>query len=918
MIQKTITFQFNHKPQRSVAGWFLQGENPSDWLEEICRWDVSHIDLRFLPVPQSKTNRQPMGVLIRAEEESLQQVCKNGLPYGLVESCLFLPVEATVQPHVTKQEWSQLLSDEYIYVWHPASGLIALDAKEELSIADLLTASSTEENKWNHAIPGMAISSRLRSLVLIHPPDLASLFGAEQKEIGSEAKDIDQLPKNPDESMLSGMSHLLGYPAKWLAKGLLWGTSHSPATSDKETWINSVEKFAMRLLGPMNSFNQSNRDREINRLLHLLETDPDKGLRFALPMGGEGNHRGRAPASDWLSQQNVDFSLGNMQGGYAADAWDISYENQMKLLEQYRELANREIQLGRHRRAAYIFAHLLGDNHAAVQTLVAGHQWRDAAILYQEKLNQPKEAAQCLEQGGLWTEAIALYEELENFEKIGDIQRELNRPEEATAAYRTAVEKIHSNDCYVEAARILEEKLNATDEAIMELEVGLYDTSQTKECMENLFDLLAVHGRHEHAIARIEDMQERNLPLSNKILLAEFLTKTTADYPDRNVRTTAENSTRVVVSRNIDRANSQQKRQLLNSLQKLVPADKLLLRDTQRFLKQVKQVHPSVARPSGKDPFLVRTIRFLPSGQWGKAVSDGTSIYVTRYIQQILMVRRARWDGVIDDHIIKWKVEPDVEKSPILLLPDYQPHGHLLTHIIGSGTVLQGKSFTRDDDFANAVGLSGLVGMSPQVVGAANGIDGSTWLLEIRNNELTVIAMSRQGSLLSTNVIPLHNVPPFSETSFIYPLPMVMRCGKIYIAMGSRLVIINVQQKLRFEEYHRQITSMITSAPNTPLRIALTFDQGGILLWNNSGEVTSCSFAYDMDNLVVCFNRKGYLFVAGSGRCEVYKTEHSKLEIIANFPLQSAGNPIAIMASHDQNQFGLFNADGELSVFQIK
>ena len=71
-----------------------------------------------------------------------------------------------------------------------------------------------------------------------------------------------------------------------------------------------------------------------------------------------------------------------MGGGGPVDFWMMSPEYSQRLATIYRELANREISLGRHRRAAYILAELLGDLSAAAATLADGGHFREAAVLY--------------------------------------------------------------------------------------------------------------------------------------------------------------------------------------------------------------------------------------------------------------------------------------------------------------------------------------------------------------------------------------------------------------------------------------------------------------------------------------------------------------------------------------------------------
>ena len=161
---------------------------------------------------------------------------------------------------------------------------------------------------------------------------------------------------------------------------------------------------------------RKSRHRELHRLMHLLENDPDQGLRFALPCG-EGKHRGIARPSATLPSHNVNFDLRRLGGGGPADPWELPGDLYSRLRAKYMELAGREMRLGRYRRAAYIYAHLLGDLTNAAAALIAGKHWREAAVLYRDRLKRPDQAAKCLEQGGLWAEAIEFYEQLEAISK---------------------------------------------------------------------------------------------------------------------------------------------------------------------------------------------------------------------------------------------------------------------------------------------------------------------------------------------------------------------------------------------------------------------------------------------------------------------------------------------------------------------
>ncbi|WP_232107471.1 hypothetical protein [Gimesia alba] len=910
---QTLQFQYTSRPRRKTVAWFLKGNSPAAWLTIISQWNVPHHSLRLLLIPQSITNREPCGLLVISNKDSLEQVAPAGIPYGQTTSRLFLPVEAQIFPEVTNSELQSLLSEQYTYAWHPQCGLVAFEPEDEKTVADFLFGDFNRQTDWIHTIPGNAVLSQLRSISLIELPDFSSLFGQEEKEIGSDAPSLDKLPKAPNESAFDEIPNPLQLPTKWLAKGILSLTKYVPTkTSGPPTWINHLENWASQNL--FNAFkpNEAKRNKEINRLLNLLEENPDEGLRFALPMGGDGGYRGIAPPSDSLSMRDINFNLSQMGGG-AADFWDIPYDFQMQLLERYRELANREIQLGRYRRAAYIYAHLLGDYGAAAQTLAAGRQWREAAALYKEKLNKPEEAAKCLIQGGLWAEAIAHYEELKEYEKVGDLHRKLDQDEAAVKSYRQAVDHFHQQRSHIEASRILEEKLHATDEAIEELEAGWPHSSQAKRCLENLFGLYTKHGFHQSAHQKIHDLSEMNLTLSDRLPLVQFLTETTTTYPDRAVCEHAEENARVLVSRSLKQANNSQKKELLSHLSQLVPSDKLLQRDTGRYLQQIKQKPKAPKRRLQNSAInLVRTIELSQEVDWKTAVCLGNSIFAAGYHDTSLVVERCLWDGTVDHHRLKWSLSPgDIHAYPILLIPGSTTPDHsLMVRAVTARDNFKDQTFPENDRFPDSVTVGDIKGLSHIILGATPGsLNGVSWNLAIQRNQLLTSSYNQQGYLIAS-----HTIPILEDLTLQIPIPCLERRNKLYFALGNQLGILD-SQEAHFEEFHRPIKSMVASTPNTQVRIALSFDQGGTVIWSGYGPNTTCSFGEGLDDPIACFNRKGNLIVSGSGTLEIYKTQQQKLEMIKSSTLNSP-DPIAVLASNHADQIGLLDQSGNISVYQ--
>src|SRR4030095_91662 len=94
---------------------------------------------------------------------------------------------------------------------------------------------------------------------------------------------------------------------RWIIQKMPGG--HLPAPLDRvEQWVGSKLENLANNLGLM-------RNRALSKLLDQLKSNPDEGLKHALPLGSIGAHRGMAPPSASLGRRNTDFRLSNLAGG---------------------------------------------------------------------------------------------------------------------------------------------------------------------------------------------------------------------------------------------------------------------------------------------------------------------------------------------------------------------------------------------------------------------------------------------------------------------------------------------------------------------------------------------------------------------------------------------------------------------------
>ncbi|MCA9066315.1 MAG: hypothetical protein KDA96_24780, partial [Planctomycetaceae bacterium] len=338
---------------------------------------------------------------------------------------------------------------------------------------------------------------------------------------------------------------------------------------------------------PSSSSLSASRENELRRLLHLLENEPDKGLRFAIPFSGESG-RGQAPASGQLSERDADFRLSHLQSGGQVDVWDIPNDYRMELMRRYRDLAQREIRLGNYQRAAYIHAMLLNDLRTAATVLQSGKLYRQAAVLYQSHLRMPLAAAECLQDGGFWEEAVVIYLEQQQWLKAADLYESLGNLDEAAQMYHREIAGCETRRQFLTAASIADDRLNDGELAQRMCWRGWESNAQPEMCLRQLFSLLGARGLHRLA----EDAVRRcsvNLPLNPGLELTALTVcgEQALTYPDGKVRDAMRRSVWQKAANVLRTSNPARRESALRTLTQLTPGDELMKRDAGRARLQM-------------------------------------------------------------------------------------------------------------------------------------------------------------------------------------------------------------------------------------------------------------------------------------------------------------------------------------------
>lgn len=731
------------------AACFIVGAEAAGWLDELLRLDVAPADLRLLLVPRSRADLSPCGVLAFVPGAVL--ACPSGSrlqPWRRLGN-LFLPADAELTPPLSGVELEELAPFAHA-LFHPGLGVIGYDAGDALRIEDLLAPPREHAVCFDCAVPGVPAATPLRGIRPAQSIDLEGFFAEAREEIGAFAPDalIPPAPKARPRPLRAA-----------LGRFLLWLTARAPTTAARATWIDHLRAWSLLQTPERSGASRdltSHRRSALAELLALLDSDPERGLRHALPLWGPPA-RGAAPPGAGLPERDIDFAFGKLTASGPTDDWRVDAATTDRLRASYRALALREQRLGRHRRAAYVFAHLLGDFHAAAAALAAGGHHREAAALYRDQLEQPVEAARCLRRGGLLLEAAELFAAAGEHEAAGDVHTELQARDRAFAAYRHAIASAVEAGDPLHGAHIAEEKLLDPDAALAVLAEG-WASSRAGDCGLALFALLGRLGRHAEATRLIDEFA--SLPSAPRVAAVEVLAQAVGTYPDPAVRARLADATRVLAGGCLPRASGAERGLLLSALRTAAPNDPLLARDTQRASALFGRVPPTGGAPS----------IVLPAGVvWRDAVAtaDGFVAFGTSGMSsRLLHVHRWGRDSGRSVPLPEGRTAPALalaasRNEVLLVLRTQPPRAFLLT--TGPRTGVRR--------------LPGPIGLRAGTLDAR----GARWLVSCERNAWTLRAAIGIDEVLDAVDLPFEE----SEDALV---SIVATRGPVFVAVGRRLV----------------------------------------------------------------------------------------------------------------------------------
>jgi tetratricopeptide (TPR) repeat protein len=750
----TLGLQYREQAPSTVVGAFINGHSVAMWLAEINSWGIPMQQLCALLIPENKQSVTAAGLFVLFPAIPVTTAKSIRHPYQLLGNKLFIPVNATLTPALTPHELSGLLIWDW-QVFHPSLGFNGFEEKDTIRISDLLALTAPTPSDWEYARMGTAPRIKLQRI------------------------DVNIAEKDP----FAGISSTIGMqPLSAL-------TDKATAQLAPASFLQKIQHLLMDMIGSKAGaglFNRTDdveekRKRELERLLRMFEQDEATALQYALPLNNPYEGRGSADKGVALQKNNASFNLQGLGGGTPVDVWDPgNYRHQLR--KKYELAAKTAISATDFKKAAYIYARLLGDFAGAANVLEQGGYYRDAAEVYKTHLDNPGAAARCLEKGGLLLEAIDLYKSLQQFEKAADLHIILDQREEAVPLYnRAAQNAIHNNDL-LGAATIIRKKLEDIPRARQVLLSGWNGHIQTTACLQQYLELSG-----DHLVQEFHFIHKHHVPAALENNFLQVLLTTSQLYQQETITSTATDIAYEIISKQSLAGNTENLK-LLNSF---IPEDSLLQGDCNRFINLLPKPLP-MSRA-------LLSIRFAADVTWlngavlnGELVMIGVKkngVYLLRY-NLINHWEYALWQGSVPGHTI-FTLMSDSRYSNRLMI-----HHHLPFEL--PEKVLKSPD-TKGERFEDEL-LAGGAGWLPKGLTGYCFTEHDIVTLHVAGTELIFSRYTQEGSLKSSQHCILYG----TTTPFALPprfrqdvQELIYWYGAFYLFLGHSIYKLDFQRRLQ-------------------------------------------------------------------------------------------------------------------------
>jgi len=508
-------------------GILIRGNNIGIWITEIQQMKLGS-GVSLYPLPGITPNSVWGCLVLPGSNKKIEDTGKN-IGCQLVGNILYIPEYSVLFPAVSDTELKGLLRN-VPHILHPEFGLFELE--EKLQMADVIKLPEQSQVNVRKPRKGVFVPKKILSFQVAPIPE-EEMLNELREIIGDQRKEFEEEPLSPLENiklkiyekLFKGKNNDGTLDLENSAGYRFFDKLSGFISSGKSNLIQNIREEYKKL--------QERSQSQLDKLMNMLDDDPDEALKYAIPLDEKGSNRGDMIGEFSLTKKNYDFSSfrslinrdknkNKSQGpGGSILMADDSYK---KLRSRYYNTAERLIAKGEYLKASFVYVKLLQDFQAAASMFEKATMYQEAATIYIELLENKRKAAECYEKGNMLSQAIEIYEELEMNEKVGDLYVQLNNKQKADFFYEKVVTGYIKSHQYVKASLICRNKIGDVSKGQHYLLEGWRKNMDSFNCLNNYFSNIQdeiILGKEINRIYK-QEVSELNSEVFLKVIKHEF------------------------------------------------------------------------------------------------------------------------------------------------------------------------------------------------------------------------------------------------------------------------------------------------------------------------------------------------------------------------------------------------------------
>jgi hypothetical protein len=220
--------------------------------------------------------------------------------------------------------------------------------------------------------------------------------------------------------------------------------------------------------------------------------------------------------------------------------------------------------------------------------------------------------------------------------------------------------------------------------------------------------------------------------------------------------------------------------------------------------------------------------------------------------------------------------------------------------------------------FPRAIHVGSPSWFTPQPIALAYGESGVPWSLHLLPDGLTLMGRHADGVLRTTRhlSVPAADVYGPDATIDAFPPRLLALRDTVYVSTGNHLLTLVRDEPVRDTEFPSAIIGLVGTWPLIRPRNAVTHERGGFVVWGGLDRGHMQSFSDDLPEPVAGFTREGTLVAVTPSLGTIYDT-HDRVVVARTRFAAPLERPIAILPTHQRNEFALCLPNGEIGVFRI-